>query len=215
MIRSLKAAFGLALVAAMAFSAMSVMSASATVSGHFTSDSGGTTVLDIKEVTGGHAITLSAIGTTVTCHTAKYTSSIAVATTQQLSVTPVYENCTTGSGGAATVTMNGCTYTFNSRSTGHGTAGIVCPGSARAEVHTSAGTLSFGTQTADEGLVYTTVTHSTKHALTVDVTAKGIDYTCHGACQIFGTSGTSATMTGNVTATGKTTGGTVVNITAT
>jgi hypothetical protein len=214
MIRSLKAALGLALVAAMAFSAMSVMSASATVSGHFTSDSGGITAIDIREVTGKHEIALSAIGTTITCHTASYTASMSVATTQQLNVAPAYSNCTTGSGGTATVTMNGCSYTFSSRTTGHGTAGIVCTGGARAEVHTSAGTLSFGTQTADEGLVYTTVTH-TKHALTVDVTAKGIDYTCHGACQIFGTSGTTATMTGTVTVTGTSSKGEIVNITAT
>jgi predicted extracellular nuclease len=214
MIRSLKAAFGLALLAALAVSAMSVVGASAKVSGHFTSDSGGLTVLDIKEVTDAHDVTLSAIGTTVTCHTAKYTASINVATTQQLSVAPEYTNCTTGSGGSASVTMNGCTYQFNSASTGHGTAGIVCP-TKKAEVHTSAGTLSFGTQTADEGLVYTTVTHNAKHALTVDITAKGIDYTCHGACQIFGTSGTSATMSGEVTVTGTNSGGSSVNITAT
>lgn len=205
MIRTLKATLGLGLLAALAMSAIGVMGASAEKSGHFTSDSpSGKTKLDISEVTGtGHQVVLSAVGSTVECHHATYTAHFTGSTTQEITVTPEYTNCTTGSGGSATVTMNGCHYQFTSRSSGHATVHFKCPVGAKAQVHTGAGTLTFGEQTPSNGVVYTTTTENGKHALTVDITATGITAECHGLCQFVSpTTIHNATMNGAVTVNG-------------
>jgi hypothetical protein len=203
MIRSLKAAFGLSLLVALLVSAVNVMSASAITSGHFYShstSSAGRTIVDITEVTGTEHVTkLSAIGTSVECHTVDYSKPHFTTTTQEITVTATYTNCTQG-GNAATVTMNGCHYIFTSRTPpGHTTSHFRCPVGARAEVHTSAGTLSFGEQTPKGGITYAAISEGGIAALTANITAEGISYTCHGACQIFGTSGTTATLTGSAT----------------
>jgi hypothetical protein len=206
MIRSVKAAFGLSLLAALVFSAMSVMSASAITSGHFTSDAVShlTKVHIVEGTETPHKTTLSAIGTTVECHQVHYEApNLAGTTFVAITVLAEYTNCTQG-GNAASVTMNGCHYIFTPRTPpGHATPHFKCPAGKRAEVHTSAGTLSFGEQTPTQGgVTYTTTTENTKHALTVNITAEGIHYTCHGACQIFGTSGTTGKLTGSVTVQG-------------
>jgi len=213
MIRTLKAAFGLGLLAALSMAALSVMSASATVNGHFYAHNNNTTtILDIKEATGtAHAVKLSAVGDTVQCHHVKYTGEpnatpIVPTTTQSITVRPDYpdkqtdpqqtQNCTTSDGTTATVTMNGCHYIFKSRSGAlHGTVHLVCPAGVKAEVHTHNGTLTFGTQTPAGGISYT----QTGNTVTADVTVEGIHYECHGICAIFGTTGTNAKMTGSVT----------------
>jgi hypothetical protein len=206
MIRSLKAAFGLSVLVALLVSAVNVMSASAITSGHFYSESisSGKTIVDITENTGtSHTVKLNAIGTSVECHSVSYSKPHFTTTTQEITVVPTYANCTQG-GNAATVTMNGCHYIFTSRTPpGHTTAHLRCPTGKRAEVHTSAGTLSFGEQTpTGGGITYNTITANTVHALTAVITVEGVHYTCHGACQIFGTSGTTATLTGSVTVEG-------------
>jgi len=221
MIRTLKAAFGLSLMAALTLIAVNAMSASAITSGHFTSDVS-TTILDITEKTtepekSGHEIVLSALGDEVTCHKPTYTSSFTGTTTQALTVEAKYENCTNGNKEAVTVTMNGCDYTFTSRSTGHATTHFKCPNSETfAEVHGPTGTFTFTTQTPAGGATYTTVTEEGKHALTVNITASEITFTCHGLCAIFGTHPSQkASMTGAVTVTGTDANKNPVNITAT
>ena len=204
MIRTLKAAIGLSLLAALAMSAMSVMSASATTSGHFTSDVS-TTKLNVTETTGTtHSMKLTAVGTTVECHSPSYSGHATGLTSTHITIIPVYNNCTTGTGGAATVTMNGCSYTFTSRTPpGHATVHLDCPVGARAEVHTGGGTLTFGAQTpTTNGVLYETITTNNKHALTLNATQEGIHYECHGACAIFGTSGTNAKLSGAATIAG-------------
>jgi hypothetical protein len=203
MIRSLKAAFGLSLMAALVFSAMSVLGASATTTGEFHANSPANKVkIDIKEATGStHETHLNAIGTTVTCHSAVYHAHHTTNTSKFLTVTPTYTNCTQG-GSEATVTMNGCHYEFTPRVTGHATAHFRCPLNVKAQVHTAAGTLSFGAQTPDNGVIYDAKLENGKKTITATITATGIDYTCHGACQIFGTTGTNATLTGSATVSG-------------
>jgi len=219
MIRTLKAAFGLGLLAALAMSAMSVMSASAITSGHFTSDAVGGTTFHIEENTGtAHVVKLHAptLGRTIECHHPTYKASTTATTTQVITVEPEYTNCTSGEE-AVTVTMNGCDYTFTSRSAGHATTHFKCPVGKVAEIHSPNGTFTFGAQTPGGGATYTTITDppTGKHAITANITATGITYECHGLCAIFGTTGHNGEMTGSVTITGKNHAGQKVNITAT
>jgi hypothetical protein len=216
MIRSLKAAFGLSLLAALVVSAMSVMSASAITSGHFTSSTTNTKYT-ATEVTGVHQVKLSAYGSTIECHKPQYSVHHTNSTTfQSLTVTPVNDtnwNCTDSDGDHATVHFRGCHYSFTSRTApSHGTTHFFCPPNVKAEVTTDLGTLKFGAQTPAGGATYTNVNGE----VTADVTASGITVTCHGACQIFGTTRHDATMTGSATLAGfETTTGVKSHITAT
>jgi hypothetical protein len=200
MIRSLKTGFGLSMLVALLVAAFGVMNASATTSGHFTSESA-ETKLDISEETGtAHTTTLSAFGSTVTCHKVDYSASnIIGTTTQTITAFAEYTNCTTGTGGAATVRMNGCHYQFTSRSTGHGTTHFICPAGKKAEVESSAGTMKFGAQTPSAGATYSAIIGSKtgKNAITASITAE-----CHGACQFIATHTSTATLKGSVTVEG-------------
>jgi len=222
MLRTLKAALGLGLLAALVMSAMSVMSASAITSGHFTSDApSGTTKAQITSVTGGnHSLTLSipALGTTVNCHSFTYSGHMTGSTQQALKAEGSLQNCTTNQGEAAVVTNNGCALEFTSRSTGHMTTHFVCPVGAKAEMHTANGTFTFGTQTPTKGgAVATTILGpGGKHSITADITVEGIHYECHGFCAIFGTTGTTATISGSGEGHGvDAVSGNYVNVTAT
>jgi hypothetical protein len=198
MIRSIKAALGLSLLAILAVSAMGALSASATTNGHFFSHSpssktGFHTVVEGTGTT--HSTKLTGWFTEISCHSATYSvHHISVKTVQSLTVTPHYTNCT--SSGVAHVRMNGCHYVFTSRTPpGHATAHFVCPAGKKAEVEdTASGSLmKFGAQTPTAGGV--TYTNSPDGSVTVNVTAEGIHGECHGGCQLFGTNRTS-TLTG-------------------
>jgi hypothetical protein len=203
MIRSLKTALGLCVLAALLTGAIGATSASAATSGHFTSESA-QTKLDITGATGtSHEATLSIFGVAISCHQFTYTgSNLTVTTTQTITASASLTNCTTG-GSAATVNMNGCDLSFTSRTTGHATTHFICPVGKKAEVITSNGTMKFGTQTPTTGgVTFTAITMGTKPALTANITVEGIHAECHGACQIFGTSNTAGKLTGSATVQG-------------
>jgi len=217
MFRTFRAAFGLVFLAALSIIGTNVIAASATVTGHFTSDSAVETLLDISEPTGtAHALKVTGGTTEVTCHKATYNSKIMGATVISVIVTPTYENCTDQSGGAASVTMNGCRFEIKSRTTGHGTTHLLCSAGVKVQVHAAGNTLSFSPQTPTKGgLTYTTTTENGKHALTVDVTAEELHYECHGTCMFSGTNRVNGTLTGSVTVTGTDPNGSPINITST
>jgi hypothetical protein len=220
--RSLKAGLGLSMLVALIVAAFGVMSASATTSGHFTSDSAGETKLIPTEATGTtHTTSLSAFGLTVTCHNVTYTAAnMKTATTQEITVTPTYLGCTSGEN-PAHVRMNGCHYIFTSRTApGHGTPHFLCPVGKKAEVEITGSNciMKFGAQTPTSGgATYDTIEMAGKHALTVNVTAEGIHAEAHGGiCVFFPTNTTTAKLTGSVTVRGENPAtGAAVGITAT
>jgi len=219
MIRTLKATLGLGLLAALAMTAMSVVGASANTSGHFTQDSGGTAIIDITENTGtAHQIKFHAptLGTTIECHHPTYEAKIGVLTTQEITVTPQYTNCTSNEA-TAIVRINQCDYKFTSRTIGHATTHFFCPAGAKVEIEvpSSESTFTIGAQTPSGGATYTTTTENTKHAITANITVTGIHYECHGFCAIFGTTGTNGEMTGSATIKGTNSAGNPINLTAT
>jgi len=227
MIRTVKTAFGLGLLAALTMLALSAMSASATSTGHFVSDSpSAQTTLDITEQTGTtHEVKLHGWGNTVQCHTVKYTRptqaspletpTVVGNTVTSISVTGTYSSCTKASDNSAvTVKHNGCHYNFTPGGTG--TVHYSCPVGSITEVITNSGTMTFGPQTAS-GVTYTNITANGKHAITATIAAKNLHGECHGICALLGTTRTDIEMTGAVTIEGtdKAKQGTYVNITAT
>jgi hypothetical protein len=201
MIRSLKAAFGLSLMAALVFSSISVMSASGTVSGQFVSSTTNTKYTVTEKTGTTDVVTLHAYGGKVTCHKPQYSVHHTNTTTfQTITVTPINDtdwNCTHTNGEHATVHFKGCHYRFSSRTPpAHATVHFVCPTGVKAEVTipSTSSTLSFGAQTpTTKGVTYTNLADGT---ITANITAEGIHVTCHGACQLFGTTKLDATMVG-------------------
>jgi hypothetical protein len=222
MIRSLKAAFGLSLLAALTMTAISGGNASAINAGannHFVSEAA-STFLDISEATGSvHATQFTGWGTTISCHHPTYSAPEIGTTTQEITVTPDYKNCTTGSNAVATVDMNGCHYKFTAPGAGtHATVHFICGAGKFAQITTGGGTMTLHPQTPTiKGVTYTKIVDAGtgKHGITVNVTVEGLHGTCHGACQILGTTRTDAKMTGSVTVWGTNAEGKTINITAT
>ena len=219
--RSPKTACWLGLLAAMALGAFGVTTASATQSGHFTSESpSGRTSFNLLEKTGSeHETTLSAYGMTTTCHDSTYhVHHVSSPTFTTFTVTPTRLGCTTGSGETATVRMNGCSYDFTSRSApNHATVHLECPVGSKTEIESSGGTVKIGAQTPHcGGVTYSTIEMEGKHAITINLTLECMTAECHGLCQLLGTNTGTAKLTGSLTLQGKDTDtGLVTGITST
>jgi hypothetical protein len=196
----------LGLMLALGILALGALSASATTSGHFTSDApSGTTILHMAGATGSsHDAELFAYGSAISCHNIEYSvNPVTTRTVTSLTVTAGFSNCTTDSGDTATVRMNGCHFQFTSRSTQHATVHFLCPEGKRAVVETSAGVMKFPPQTPTTGgLTFGTTVENGAHAVTVNVTAQGLHAECHGICQLLGTKTTTAQITGSGTVVG-------------
>lgn len=222
MTRSLKAAFGLSLLAALVFSAMSVMGASAKdpeATNHFTSSTTNTKYTVTENTSNEHHITLIAYSDEITCHNPQYSVHHTNATTfTTLTVTPINDtnwNCTNKNNEKAEVHFKGCHYQFTAKATSatHATVHFICPAGVKAEVTNGANVLKFGAQTPTKnGVTYTNINGE----ITANVTAEGIHVECHGLCQFLGTTRTDAIMKGSATVAGfHTTEGTKSHLTAT
>lgn len=217
---------GLGLLAVMATSAFTVMNAGAAVGGHFVHDgANGHAVITGAEATGTtHSLGFVKEGGSeaeeITCHQAAYTGTVTAGTTDTVTITPAWSNCTTGTSGSGTsfeVHENGCHFTFASGVTGetHHTVHLTCPGAKPyVEItHPNCG-IRIPTQLL-KAVTYTTIIVNEKHALTMNVTAKSI--TSHyesGICIFLGTTHKSE-MKGSVTVSAKDLAGNPVNITET
>jgi hypothetical protein len=212
-------ALGLGLIAAMAMGSFAVVNASATVSGHFTQDSGGTATITGKESFGtAHRLKFASDGgTPIECDVAHYSGTVAAATVTTMEVVPAYSQCHTEKEAAGTVTVdvNKCSFVFHS-GTGHATTGLKCPAGVAGILITHPNcTMRMPPQEKLSGVTYTQTTEATKHTITLDATVSKI--TAHyegGICIFLGTTH-SATMTGSATVEGLNAGGTRVNVTAT
>jgi hypothetical protein len=227
MIRNLKA-LGLMAVAALAMSAMFASAAQANNAGTGTYTCGktsplthttciihgeqyGTTAENFFEA-GGEKIHCENKGVTYTSHSANGTSA-------DLTVTPHYKDCTTASNLPATVTMNGCTYTFTRPTTTGGTpkwdatVDLVCPvGVVGVDIHV----YLFGTPTSHSVQVCTITVlpknnmtgttaeagvKETKDDLTVKANITKIKYEKSGSCGA--ESAETAIFKSNITVTAK------------
>jgi len=205
MLRNFAAAIGVSLLALLGMSALGVVGASATTSGHFTSDApSGTTVLDIAEPTGtAHKLTFFKFGAETECHHSTYSAHLVGATSQVIKAVPTFTSCTLSSGeSGATAHTNGCWYTFTSRTTGHATLHFQCPIGKIATYTTPTCETKYPPQTIS-GVTYDTIEANNKHALTVNITTHSLTSENHGLCSIGGTHRSNSGITGALTIVGR------------
>jgi len=216
-------ALSLSLLAAVAASAFTVISASATTGGHFTSEVAHVTLTGTETPLEEHVTDLVIGGFTgINCTETSYTATtpLQAKTVDSLTVTPTYKKCETPAGKPDEVEwrMNGCDYVFTigkSAANEDNTVDISCPVGAVIEVLHPSCTIKIPPQNGLKGVAYTKVTELGVHALTVDVTISGI--TTHfeaGPCVFLGTKRT-AQLLGSFTLRGTNTNNEPVGITAT
>ena len=206
-------ALGLGLLAAMAFSAVAVMNASATVQGHFVSDVATTHVIGSESGLHRHDLLLHGFSGEIGCEVATYTGTTHATTVTSINIAPKYEKCYTTPGpwhqtdNNIPITLNGCTYTFtvtggNQETTEH-KVDLVCPNPLKGiEIHHPNCTATVLPQTVSTGVTYTRKTNPTngKHEITLDTNVQ-FNIERHGLCGIFGTSG-KGTLKGSATVVG-------------
>ena len=197
MSRNLKA-LGLALIAAMAMTAVAAQAASAH---EFTSASNSTVVT----ATGTNHV-FDANGVKVTC-TAFFKGTQTGKIADTLTVRPVYSNeekiCETPIG-KAQIDTKGCDYIFDSETSGAGdaTVSVSCSAGHSIKITGTACTITVGSQTPAGGVSFT---NEAAGDVKVTATATGIHYTTSGfGCALVGLPGTgvNGTYTGTATAQG-------------
>jgi hypothetical protein len=222
-------ALGLSVFAALAVGAVSVVSAGADSGGVAHSDVEWTHIKGAQEGTLHQNVFSAPVGA-VTCKKAEYTASVGPKTVGEITVTPTYGECgVTGQSYTTHVDVNGCAFvlTFTDKSAEkHHTAHLECPKDksititidppivGECIIHVWPQTPTTG------GVAYTNKLDGTKHDVTLDITAEGIEYTetstgfgCgHGTAE---THHNDADLIGTVTATGFNTAGEQVNLTVT
>lgn len=228
---------GLGVFAVLATSALAVMNASATVSGHFAHDADGghATIKGFENgIHSAHSLSFQRTvtdeqtgqkvfsGAAIVCNEATYEGTVTSAITNLIQVAPVYKACiTTGTEVKVEVTPNGCTYTFHSNKnasthtpTEKATVTVDCPSEKAIEIHHPNCTSTVGAQQLS-GATYTTVLEGGFENLTVRITVKGVTVHFHGGICIFLGTKQEFDMNGSVTVKGFNTKGEQVNIFAT
>jgi hypothetical protein len=228
-------ALGLAVFAALAAGAVSVVSAGADTGGVMHSDVEWTHITGKQEGSlHSNVLVDHLLKNSVTCKTANYTASVGKKTATEVTVIPEYKECsTTDPVYPATVNMNGCHFTLTFTDlpeAKHHTAHLECP--AGKEVKVSVNPPIVGEchiyippQTPTTGgVAYTNKKHpnpeTSPHAITLDITVEGITVTREPTgfgCPEGHTHDNKNTLKGTVIATGFETapGSKQVNITVT
>jgi hypothetical protein len=211
----------------LAISTIAATGASASTSGHFTADPTDHHIIikGTEAYPGEHnlyfqqTVNGQASGEPITCTHVGYhgtLSGVAATTTQSVSVRPVYKECSTNGWSPHNVTVDvpaACgtnVFEFRSRNPTPATVNLNCTITIthpECEMTVPAQPLN--------GIYYTTVIESNKHAVTLHVDATNITVHYHGGLCIFlGTTHTFR-LTGFATAWGESTAGARVNITHT
>jgi hypothetical protein len=193
MTRNFKA-FGLALVAMVAFGAFAAQGASAVVEHSFRSGAANTVLTGQNEsyTTGSSKDKFTATGGLVVECDATFEGTNTGTTADTVTVHPKYHNCTSGFGNA-TVDTDGCNYVFDSDTTqasGHSTSSehaavnLECESSHVIKVTATGCTLQFSASHSSvavnqslHGVRYSEVTHSSKKSMTVTATVRTVHYT--------------------------------------
>lgn len=208
---------GLGMLAVMAVSALAAISASASVSGHFTHDALGGHAA-IKGAEGGeHRVKFEVDGKAFECEVVSSEGTVSAATVTTIAVTPAYANCQTPGESANSILIdtNGCHFVYHSRSSGHATFSLECPSGDLAITHPNC-KVEVPSQTATGGVTYGTAVSNpgNKHELTLSMTVTLTAQYEGGICIFLGT-GHQLSMTGSSTLAAFSTSGEQVNLTAT
>lgn len=205
-------------LAAISMSALAAINASATVSGHFVSESlnGHTMVNQVSSFPSSHGFVIKIDeGTPITCQEFSAFGTATSNTVTQVEGTTQAKGCRTeGSETDILVHPHECKGQASSNSSGAVTGAMVCPaGKSLTFTHPNC-TIGAPPQGNITGLTPTTILKDGKHAITVDVNVK---YTVHyeqGICVFLGTKHT-ASIIGTTIIWGQDTEGKQVGITAT
>lgn len=220
-------ALGLGVIVAIAMSALTTMSASANVGGHFTSDSptGKTVVNQTSSPESTHALEVVIPGLSgIVCDEMTATGEAVGSTVTEPIGNLTVAKCHTkgGTPGELTFHINGCqarlTIAPGDPEKTEQTDDLICPAGKSIEATHPSCAMRVPPQNNISAFTYTTVIDNGKHAITVDVQAK---YTLHfeaGPCVLLGTVKTaqivgSTIVRGYESINGKP--GSQVNITAT
>lgn len=184
--RSLKA-LGLALVAALAFSAMAASGAQAESPGKFTRTDG----KELATVITGHQeglvneFKVTEGEQSTTCEVATYEGTL-TPPAASVTVTPHYDNCDAG-GLTANIHLNGCHYDFHAGTyiaksdTSHGSVDVVCPPEEHIQITAGPCITEVPAQEGLEPVTFTNEDPVKKETpndwVTVDVAVEGIEYT--------------------------------------
>jgi hypothetical protein len=178
-------ALGLALLAAFAMSAVVVSSAQALTTGKFTAAGFPAVATGAQEGVVGTNFFESTPGRKIECTTAKYESTLTEASST-ITVTPHYAGCTTEIGGSkvnATVTLNGCDFTFHAETVTtstdvHGSVSVHCPKGGSITVTAGTCVIHITGETDNENANLKKVTYTNVDAaadyVTVDAEIEGI-----------------------------------------
>lgn len=198
-------ALGLGLLATLAMSAVAVMNASATSTGHFVSDSpnGKTTIIGSENPQHFTELTSHGLEGGIVCDKVAYHGTFEGNTSTHIAVSPTYSEChTTGAAaGTTVVTVNGCTYTFTP---GHaGTVHLDCPVGSGIEIHHPNCTIRITPQTVS-GVKYTTEkdAFSGKHNVTLDANTVQFNSEYEGGICVFTGTNHTGTLHGSATVKG-------------
>lgn len=202
MIRSIKV-LGLGLIAALAMSAAAAPAASANP--FFHSEFAGIFL------TGGQTGAVANVLTTdlgeMKCQVVQFGGSQGAMTTTTMTLKPKYEECKVGMSNA-TVTLNGCAYTFHLEEQAEpveARMGIECPfAGGKIEIHVGECTITVPAQEPRKTVTFTNEGEGKTRSVVADLNVSGIHYVEHGAgCASQTQTTENGTYTGVITVTGE------------
>lgn len=202
MIRSINI-LGLGLLAALAMTAVAAPAASANPTFH--TEFAGTTL------TGGQTGLVANVLTTdlgeMKCKVVQFIGSQAAQTTTTMTLKPKYEECKVGMSNA-TVTLNGCAYTFHLEEQAEpieARMGIECPfAGGKIEIHVGECTITVPAQEPRKTVTFTNEGEGTTRSVVADLNVSGIHYVEHGAtCASETVTTENGTYTGVITVKGE------------
>jgi len=202
MVRNFKA-LGAVLVATFAMSAVTASAASANPTFH--SEFAGIFL------TGGQTGVVPNVLTTdlgeMKCKVVNFSGSQAAMTTTTMTLKPKYEECKVGATNA-TVTLNGCAYTFHLEEQAEpveARMGIECPfAGGKIEIHVGECTITVPSQEPRKTVTFTNEGEGTTRSIVADLNVSGIRYEEHGATCANKTVATeNGTYTGVITVKGE------------
>jgi hypothetical protein len=206
MTRNFKA-LGLALIVALAMSAVAASVASAATDTLFTGADPAFVTAEQEAEKGQHIFEVPGEGVSATCSKAHFGGTVQGGEKiTQVTVTPKYEGtCSLEPFGSATVDTTGCDYLLTGETVGaHAKVHINCSGSNKIKITGPLGcTISVGTQSPGGG--YTIKNETGGNGIkdvTLNITVTNISWTSTFSCGFIGlpSSGNNATYTGTATA---------------
>ena len=178
---------GLALVAALALSAIGAQGATAVVEHSFRSDAVSQKTVSTGQNEGNHVLSLGTGGPLISCTSVTFSGTNNFNVRDTLTVQPKYSSCT-ALGSAVSFTTNGCYYILDSDTTTnphfggeHAAVTVECEASHDIIVDSVCKvTLTAANSQSLHGMRYTQVAASSKHSITVTSTIGQIHYTTTG-----------------------------------